>query len=51
MTRIHHPGDDRPTVTEALGPDEGLHAADVNITDANLVSLVGSEGRAWLAHR
>ena len=50
VTRIHHPGDKRPTVTEALGPDDGLHAADVNITQANLVSLVASEGRAWLAH-
>ncbi len=50
VTRTHHRGDTRPTVTEALGPDDGLHAADVNITQANLVSLVASEGQAWLAH-
>src|SRR5262249_10302856 len=45
-------GDKRPIVFEALGPDSGLHAADVNLTLANLVSLVGSQSRAWLAeHR
>jgi hypothetical protein len=51
VTRIHTPGDRRPTVYEALGPDSGLHAADVNITLLNLVTLVQSQTRAWLAHR
>jgi hypothetical protein len=49
VSRINRPGDIRPTVQEALGPTEGLHAADVNITLANLVSLVASQSRAWLA--
>ncbi len=51
VTRRHRAGDHRPTVTEALGPSWGLHAADVNITLANLVSLVASQSRAWLKHR
>ena len=51
VTRIHTPGDHRPTVTEALGPDSGLHAADVNLTLADLVSLVASQAKAWIAKR
>jgi pimeloyl-ACP methyl ester carboxylesterase len=51
VTRTHHPGDRRPTVQPILGPEWGLHAADVNIALANLVSLVGSESRTWLKHR
>ncbi len=51
VSRLDTPGDVRPMVQEALGPDDGLHAADVNITLANLVSLVASESKAWLAHR
>jgi pimeloyl-ACP methyl ester carboxylesterase len=51
VSRIKKPGDHRPTVYEALGPDSGLHAADVNITLGNLVDLVASQSRAWLAHR
>ncbi|HEY4346009.1 MAG TPA: DUF3089 domain-containing protein [Gaiellaceae bacterium] len=50
VSRIQKAGDTRPTVVEALGPTEGLHAADVNLTQADLVSLVGSQSRAWLAH-
>jgi len=49
VTRIHHTGDRRPTVTDALGPARGLHAADVNITLANLVDLVAAQSRAWQA--
>jgi hypothetical protein len=51
VSRIHTPGDVRPTVQEALGPSDGLHAADVNLTLANLVSLVAAETHAWIAHR
>ena len=49
VTRIHEAGDPRPTVQEVDRPDEGLHAADVNIALANLVALVRSESGAWLA--
>jgi hypothetical protein len=38
-------------VSEVLGPDRGLHAADVNIALENLVELVRTQGRAWLARR
>jgi hypothetical protein len=51
VSRIHTAGDRRPTVQQILGPTRGLHAADVTIALANLVSLVGSESRAWLKHR
>jgi len=51
VSRIHNPGDHRPSVQEALGPTKGLHAADMNITLGNLVALVASEAKAWLARR
>ena len=51
VERIHHPGDERPTVQEVLPPSWGLHAADMLVAMANLVTLVSSESRAWLAHR
>ena len=51
ISRIRHPGDPRPAVQQVLSPDWGLHAADVNVALANLVELVSSQGRAWLAHR
>jgi Protein of unknown function (DUF3089) len=51
ITRIHHPGDHRPTVQDVLAPNRGLHAADVNIALGNLVNLVGSQSRAWLKVR
>jgi len=51
VSRIHTPGDHRPTVEDVLAPNRGLHAADVNIALANLVALVASESRAWLSHR
>jgi len=47
ISRIHHAGDPRPTVTEQLGPQRGLHPADVNIALANLVSLVGTWAQTW----
>jgi hypothetical protein len=43
-------GDQRPVVKQAVGPTWGLHLVDVNIALGNLVTLVGSEARAY-AHR
>jgi hypothetical protein len=51
VTRITGKADKRPTVFEALGPDSGLHPADVNLTLANLVALVESQKRAYLARK
>jgi DUF3089 family protein len=50
VSRINTPGDKRPTVDEEIGPDSGLHVADVNIALADLLSLVRSQSHAWLAH-
>jgi hypothetical protein len=47
VTRVHHPGDPRPTVRPVLDPDAGLHAADLNIALRDLLALVQSEPRAW----
>jgi hypothetical protein len=41
--RIATPGDTRPVVTEALGPDWGFHLDDVNLALGNLVQVVQSE--------
>jgi hypothetical protein len=49
ITRIHHAGDPRPMVQPVLGPDAGLHAADVNITLGDLLELVQSETKSWAA--
>jgi pimeloyl-ACP methyl ester carboxylesterase len=51
VTRIRHPGDKRPEVQQVLGANWGFHAADMNLTLGNLVSLVQSQERTWLAHR
>ena len=49
VSRVKNSRDKRPTVYEALGPHMGLHAADVNMTLADLVNLVGAQARAgWL---
>jgi Protein of unknown function (DUF3089) len=46
------PGDDRPEVTETLGPSWGFHADDVNLATQNLVSDVRNEERAYTSvHR
>jgi hypothetical protein len=50
VSRVKNPGDKRPTVYEALGPHMGLHAADVNMTLADLVNLVGAQSKSWLSH-
>jgi hypothetical protein len=50
VSRISNPGDKRPTVVEALGKDWGLHAADVNMTLADLVNLVAAQSQSWLRH-
>jgi hypothetical protein len=42
--------DPRPTVQEVLGPSWGLHAADVNVALGDLVQLVGTQAKAWVAH-
>jgi hypothetical protein len=49
VIRIHHAGDLRPTVQPILGPDAGLHAADVNIALGDLLALVQSQTKTWLA--
>ena len=42
-------GDRRPVVQGVLGPDAGLHAADVAIALQQLVELVHSQSDAWEA--
>jgi hypothetical protein len=44
-------GDKRPEVRPVLGPDSGLHAADVSIALQQLVELVRAQGAAWRADR
>jgi hypothetical protein len=51
VTPTKEAGDTRPTVKGVLAPTWGLHAADVNIALAELVSLVRSEAKAYSAHR
>ncbi|HEY3921217.1 MAG TPA: DUF3089 domain-containing protein [Gaiellaceae bacterium] len=48
VTPTHVKRDARPVVSDALGPDRGLHAADVNLTLGNLVSFVAAESQSWL---
>jgi hypothetical protein len=50
VTPTATPGDTRPLVAQVLGPTWGLHLAGVNLTLGNLVSLVGSEAKAYTAH-
>ena len=40
-------GDERPVVSQALGPTWGLHLVDVNIVLGNLVELVGKQAAAF----
>jgi Protein of unknown function (DUF3089) len=49
VSRITHPGDARPTVTESLGPTWGYHLDDINLTVGNLVRDVANEESAWTA--
>jgi len=42
-------GDDRPTVTESLGPTWGYHLDDINLTMGNLIHDVVGEESAWSA--
>ena len=51
VTRTKTSGDKRPTVVEALGANMGLHAADVNLTLADLVNLVAAQSKSWLRHQ
>jgi hypothetical protein len=41
------PGDQRPLVSQTLGPTWGLHLVDVNIALGNLVDLVRQQGAAF----
>jgi hypothetical protein len=42
------PGDERPVVSQVLGPTWGLHLVDVNIALGNLVDLVRAQAEAYL---
>jgi hypothetical protein len=46
---IRKPGDNRPALTDALGPTWGLHIYDGNIALGNLVGIVQSEAAAYAA--
>jgi hypothetical protein len=47
ITDIRQPGDNRPALSDALGPTWGLHLYDGNIALGNLVDIVRSEAAAW----
>jgi hypothetical protein len=49
VTGLAGPGDDRPMVTETLGPEWGFHLDDVNLATQNLVDDVRSEEHAYTA--
>jgi len=44
---VPKPNDPRPVLTQVLGPQWGLHLADVNVALGNLVDVVVAEARAW----
>lgn len=50
VTRIHNPGDRRPMVQVLDGPDWGLHEGDLTVALPELVTLVGDQSSAYLAH-
>ena len=43
----HIAGDERPVVSQVLGPTWGLHLVDMNIAMGNLVDLVRKQGAAY----
>jgi hypothetical protein len=47
ITDVRKAGDNRPQLTDALGPTWGLHIYDGNIALGNLVGIVQSEAAAW----
>jgi Protein of unknown function (DUF3089) len=47
VTPTPGPNDQRPVVTESIGPTWGLHLVDVNIDLGNLVDLVRSQTNAY----
>jgi Protein of unknown function (DUF3089) len=49
VTDVGASGDDRPVVTETLGPTWGYHLYDVNLATQNLVEDVQSEELAYTA--
>jgi hypothetical protein len=50
VSLIHPAGDTRPSLTQTLGPAWGLHLDDVNLALGNLVSLVGSQSKAYVSN-
>jgi hypothetical protein len=51
VERVTSPASDpRPMVVEVNGVGRGLHPADVNIALANLLELVRTQAKAWVAH-
>lgn len=50
VTDVGGPGDDRPVVTETLGPAWGYHLDDINLALRNLVNDVGLQEKAYTAH-
>ena len=47
IDRIQVPGDNRPSVSQTLGPAWGLHLDDVNLAVGNLVALVQHQAAAF----
>lgn len=44
---VRGPGDQRPKLTESLGPTWGLHLFDVNVAFGDLVALARSQAASW----
>lgn len=44
---VRKPGDERPELTQSLGPTWGLHLVDMNVAMGNLVNLVRDQAAAW----
>ncbi len=49
VSDVGGPGDTRPVVTEALGPDWGYHTDDINLALGNLLLDVTGAETAWQA--
>lgn len=50
VTTDARPGDNRPTVSETLGPAWGYHPDDINLALGNLVNDVRLQEKAYRAH-
>jgi Protein of unknown function (DUF3089) len=51
VTDVAGTGDDRPVVTETLGPTWGYHLDDINLALENLVNDIRLQENAYTAHR